>query len=110
MPARLASLLDQAGIPNLTVEDGILTVVHEGGELEPFHRLSAGERTRFAMPLFISRNPGRLVAFPESFWNALEAESKVEVATILEEYGVIGISEMATMRGDPLKVEHFEVE
>ncbi len=107
VPARLGGLLKSAGIPGLTVEDGVLHVIHEGGELEPFARLSAGQRTRIAMPLFIARNPNKLVAFNEEFWHSLEQESKEEVARILEGAGVIGLTEVPTSRGDGLSVEHF---
>jgi len=110
VPRQLGGLLSKAGIPSLTVEDGVLQFVHPDGELEPFHRLSAGERTRCAMPIWIQKNPARLAAFPEEFWVALEEESKIEVAKELEKHDVIGITELATKRGDELKIKHFEVE
>lgn len=112
VPARLGGLLAKAGIKSgeisLTVEDGVLQVIRPDGTQESYHRLSAGQRTRIAMPLFIERNPNKIVAFDERFWNSLEAESKEEVAQILAENGVIGLTEVPTARGDELKVEHFE--
>lgn len=108
VPNRLGGLLAKAGVPNLTVEDGVLQFVHEDGSLEPFHRLSAGERARVAMPIFIAKNESRLCAFPEAFWHSLEAESRKEIAEILEAHGVVGLTEVATTRGEGLKVEHFE--
>lgn len=113
VPARLGELLAQAGIKSgalaLTVEGGVLQVIRPDGTQEAFHRLSAGQRTRIAMPLFIERNPSKLVSFPERFWNSLEAESKEEVAQILADFDCIGLTEVPTARGDELKVERFEV-
>jgi energy-coupling factor transporter ATP-binding protein EcfA2 len=110
VPRQLGGLLEKAGVASLTVLEGELQYIHEGGELEPVKRLSAGQKARLFVPIWVANNPSRLCALPEDLWVSLEKESQDEVAKIFEEYDVIAITEMASFRGDPLKVEKFEVQ
>jgi hypothetical protein len=110
VPRQLGGLLEKAGVASLTVLEGELQYIHEGGELEPVKRLSAGQKARLFVPIWVANNPSRLCALPEDLWVSLEKESQDEVAKIFEEYDVIAITEMASFRGDPLKVEKFEAQ
>jgi DNA repair ATPase RecN len=107
VPSRLGGLLADAGLPNLTVEDGVLTVIHENGDLEPFARLSSGEKARLAMPIFIKANPSRLVALPQQIWESLDKQNAEELAAILKEFDVVAVSELPSERGDELRVDIF---
>jgi hypothetical protein len=80
---RLSLLLEKAGLKSLTVSEGKLCYVHEGGKLEPFTDLSFGQRTRAIMPLLEKREwPYGIIVLPRTFYDGLDGEARKEVGEI----------------------------
>jgi hypothetical protein len=107
IPQRLGALFEEAGIPNARVSDGVLEIKKDG-KWRPFQTyLSAGSKWRWALPIWAQHNPEGMLVLNKESWAELEEESKLEVAEIMREAGVIAFVEVTTRRGDPLHVGQF---
>jgi len=107
IPQRLGALFEEAGIPNARVSDGVLEIKKDG-KWRPFQTyLSAGSKWRWALPIWARNNPEGMLVLNKESWAELETESKLEVAEIFREAGVIAFVEVTTFRGDPLDVTQF---
>ncbi len=108
VPARLGEQFNRLGIEGARVNEGVLEVKNEKGKFEPYWRRSAGQQWRWVLPIFLQSHPGGIVAHSKEAWNELEEENKLEVAQVHVDFGCIGVVEVTTKRGDPLRVEQFQ--
>lgn len=91
---QLGKLLAQSGIENATVEDGALMYIHDDGTLEPFARLSFGEKLSFGLGPFTQKNADRILALPFNFWLALNEAKQQEAVSLIVERGIRVITEV----------------
>lgn len=105
--SRLGELLAATGVEGLTVDDGVLSVIHDDGSVEAFSRLSLGQRTRIAADLVAKHAPdGAILTLSDRFWHALDDANKLEVAQIFAAFGISCLTESAD-EGE-LRVEAFQ--
>lgn len=107
---RLSQILAATGSPGVTIDDsGELCVVHEDGRLEPFARLSYGQRTRRGVEWFAkSSEAGSVLTIDWKFWAALNEAMQMETQQIIWDADLVAAVEVAS--SGELRVEHFQVE
>jgi hypothetical protein len=110
IPAVMADLLKEAGLPGLTIAGERLAILTGDGQLLDFEtRLSFGQRTRFALQIALGSRPStqpKILALDAEFWGALDPDRRQEVHQIAVETGVTILTEEPTL--GTLRVEPFE--
>lgn len=95
----LNKVLESQDLGDLRIdaEDGLCRLDKATGELEPFERLSAGERARAVfVGIGCSRYPGRLMPIDPHYWHDLQPSRQRELVRVALEEGVYLLSEHPT--------------
>jgi len=91
---KLGTLLAQAGLPNLTVEDEELVVIHPDGSTEAVHRLSYAEKLQLVIEPYLAKHPDSVIALPWEQYTCLKPSKRLELAQAAAEKGLYIVTEV----------------
>ncbi len=96
IPRVTSDLLEKRGLGDLVVDEGRLSVVDKDGVIQPFERLSQGQKAKTALDIACQAYPGKTVPVEPEFWLTLQPAARKEFAKLAADKGLFVVTEEAT--------------
>lgn len=96
IPRVTSGLLEKRGLGDLVVDEGRLSVVDKDGVIQPFERLSQGQKAKVALDIACQAYPGKTVPVEPEFWLTLQPAFRKEFAKLAADKGLFVVTEQAT--------------
>lgn len=101
---KLGTLLLEAGLEGMTVEDGEVKLLPPDGRAVA--ELSYGERAALIYKPFVAKNPDSIVNYPAEHYSQLDIQNKADIARLTIKYDLYAVAEICDE--GPLRVEKVE--
>jgi DNA repair exonuclease SbcCD ATPase subunit len=96
VPRVTSKLLEKRGLGDLVIDEGRLSVVDKDGVIQPFERLSQGQKAKVALDIACQAYPGKTVPVEPEFWLTLQPAFRKEFAKLAADKGLFVVTEEAT--------------